>query len=610
MRNTGRKALRVQAIRWVSDFPRTGKAVLQFPTALRPFYFATENYRGDYFGTGTTRGGQFFKPLPHEPVTLGLTEDFSFPGVFVGAQASPVGLLCAAASRDRLHAFCRLYGGNGRGTWNFEIEERPFGIDALAIPAGETMRGERFFFQIVETNDPQQATDAYYAFLRRQGLFARRRLNPLPRQRIWGSWNFGYFDKITAADVLKQLPVIRTRFPGVRFVQLDDGYQSVCRDGQRAGFDFLYKTKTPHNPVTFPDGLDGLARAIKAGGLRPAIWIGLWTVTASRMIVEHPDWVARDDMGRPQTLGRMCVLDPSAPGVRKYFEKVCKTVFDDWGYEGLKLDFYSFAFQNRRLRYRDSSWTAAELWKWYVQTIRKHLPQDGFLGLGSVAGTGTPFYGDGPDYFRMGEDISNGDWSQAKTIALWCANTNMLLQQRPVLANVDSIGWSPTFNETEWKSFLNLCAIGGGALEVGGDLTKLDDNRTWRLARTLDLSDPSRRVWCLDLPAGAIDLPPAIWVAEGRRDKLIGIFNWSDRDGTMRLDSLDRLWPGWRRKARLVWPDETLKITSAGVALAAHESAVFRLNVYLPTGNTAFDASDLTEDRSQALQKVELETKQ
>jgi len=40
------------------------------------------------------------------------------------------------------------------------------------------------------------------------------------------------------------------------------------------------------------------------------------------------------------------------------------------------------------------------------------------------------------------------------------------------------------------------------------------------------------------------------------------------------------------------------------------DTAVSWLNVYLPTGNAAFDASDLTKDRTQALQKVEQETKQ
>ena len=39
------------------------------------------------------------------------------------------------------------------------------------------------------------------------------------------------------------------------------------------------------------------------------------------------------------------------------------------------------------------------------------------------------------------------------------------------------------------------------------------------------------------------------------------------------------------------------------------DTAVSWLHVYLPTGSAAFDASDLTKDRTQALRKVEQESK-
>ena len=54
--NTGASPLRVKGFRWQHDPAVKGGPALHFPDALRPQVFATENLRGDYFGTGTVEG--------------------------------------------------------------------------------------------------------------------------------------------------------------------------------------------------------------------------------------------------------------------------------------------------------------------------------------------------------------------------------------------------------------------------------------------------------------------------------------------------------------------------------------------------------------------------
>jgi len=113
----------------------------------------------------------------------------------------------------------------------------------------------------------------------------------------------------------------------------------------------------------------------------------------------------------------------------------------------------------------------------------------------------------------------------------------MLLQERPCLANIDSIGWSEEFNDITWQTWLNLAAISGAAMEVSGDLRKLEPARLARLARTLELSVPSRRVRCLGLPLGKLAQPPAIWLAEGNDDcRLLAVFNWIDEPAVVSID--------------------------------------------------------------------------
>ena len=57
-------------------------------------------------------------------------------------------------------------------------------------------------------------------------------------------------DRIDEAELLKQLPVLAARFPSVRFVQIDDGYQANIGDW----------TVTNEK---FPRGMGPLAREIK-----------------------------------------------------------------------------------------------------------------------------------------------------------------------------------------------------------------------------------------------------------------------------------------------------------------------------------------------------------
>ncbi|HYE08176.1 MAG TPA: hypothetical protein VEL07_21870 [Planctomycetota bacterium] len=580
--NRGRRRLRVRAIRWVRDLRSVeGGQALRFPRAERPWYFATENFRGDFYGTGTTRGDCFFKPMPNETVVLGMSEDAVFPGLFVGSATRQRGLFCAAASRERLHTAFRLYGGDGGG-WNFEIEEQPTGVDALTIAPGASLRGEMLFFAIVDTADPQLATDGYYRLLERDGAFARRRHNPLPRQRIWGSWNFGLYQNIDEEVIARQLPLLRERFPSVRFVQVDDGYQRWHPTGQRAQIDFLYGAAAGYDEKKFPSGPSALVRRIKAAGLRPATWLGLWCGDTSPMVADHPDWVLRDDLGRPVSFfstamgGKpgvgLAVLDPSVPGFRRYIERMCATMFGRWGFEGVKLDFYSFAFQHRRVRFRNGG-TSAEHYAWLVDTFRRWLPRDGFLGLCSATGTGTPFTG-GADYFRTAEDISDGDWEMARRIALWSVNTGMLLRRAPAMPNIDSIGWSERFGEIEWRSFLDLCVMTGGVVEIAGDLARLPIGRVARMNRVLELSDHTRLRRCLDIPVGPIASPPTWWIAEGRRDTLVGVFNWSDRARAIATEPFARA-GGDERRLKPVWEDSPLP-GGGSIRLPAHGSAIYR----------------------------------
>ncbi|MBF0243921.1 MAG: alpha-galactosidase [Planctomycetes bacterium] len=582
VQNTGSAPLSLKGFRWRYDPAGSAGPALHFPVTLQPCVYATENLRGEYFGTGTVEGDRFFYPLGNQHVEYGHSEDHLFPGVFLFAAQEPLGLLIAQASQERFYAIFRFCGKMERkDRWLLEIEERVSGITSLTLAPGEKLQGEKIFFQLATTNDPQQATTAYFGLLRADGAFSRRKLNPLPAQRIYCSWNYDFFANIDQSKLLAQLPILKDHFPSVKFIQLDDGYQSTHAPGQRAMIDLCYgDLEHPFDPSRFPDGPKALADSIKASGLRPAIWRGLWASTGSKMLKDHPDWILRDDTGQillfNKWYGGTAILDPSLPGVQEYLDRMCRTVFQDWGFEGVKLDFSSFAFNGRRVRYGHPGRSAVELRHQLEGIFRRYLPEDGFFGWCVVAGTAQPFLSQA-DYFRNAIDINRGDWPAIKRVAMWTANTDMLLQERSCLPNVDSIGWSEEFDETSWLTWLNFSAVAGGALELSGDLRKLDASRLKRLARTLELSDPSQRVRCLNLTCAPLSHPPALWLSgEDEGPRTLGVFNWTEEASAIPL-ACPAL-AGVSGKVRDPWTDKVLYASGlpAEVPLRARESLLLR----------------------------------
>ncbi len=533
--------IRLEGIRWQATAEADGMP-LYFPSMLNPRLFATENLRGDYFRIGTVEGNRLAMPLTNQPVEYGNSEDYIFPGLFLAAAAHPVGLFIAQATQQRFDALFRFRGRMlGADRWFFEIEERPTGIGHVTLAPGESLTGESLYFELVPHRDPQRAVENYLRHLRATGVFARRAENPLGRQRIYCSWNYDFMADITEEKLLGQIPVLQQYFPMVKFLQLDHGYEAARSPRQRPMIDLCYgDLTTPFNPVRFPSGPKALAERIRGEGFRPALWLGLWASLGSRMIAEHPDWVLRDDTGSPllfdRWYGGTAVLDPSIAGVREYLDRLCATVFGDWGFEGVKLDFSSFAFNGRRVRFREQGRTAVE-WRHELEAIfRRHLPRDGFFGWCVVAGTGHPFLAQA-DYFRNAVDIGRGDWATARRIAWWTANTRMFMPESPCLPNVDSIGWSRFFDEEGWKTWLNFAAVSGGALEVSGDLRVLPEERLRRLARAMEVSNPERKVYCPGLGDWEGE-PPAVWIAEGGSEGLIGVFNWREEVAEIALGAL------------------------------------------------------------------------
>lgn len=221
----------------------------------------------------------------------------------------------------------------------------------------------------------------------------------------WTSWYY-YYTKISEKIALENLENFKKNHIPLQIFQIDDGYQT------RVG-DWLSVNQK------FPRGMKFLADEIKAAGYRPGIWLApLSAEKKSDIVKNHPDWLLKDESGKPVRIGinplwsmAFYALDIYHPEVRAYIKKVFHTVCREWGYDIVKLDFlYGACLLPRNGRSRAGVMADA------MALLREAIGEDKIiLGCGIPMGTaaGTT------DYCRIGADV-HLTWDIK--LLKWCNN--------------------------------------------------------------------------------------------------------------------------------------------------------------------------------------------
>jgi len=165
--------------------------------------------------------------------------------------------------------------------------------------------------------------------------FGKTRYEKAPR--VWCSW-YSLYKWINEHIILNALNSLGD-LPFDVF-QIDDGWQITQGDWEPTR--------------KFPSGMSELALRISATGRIPGIWLAPFMVTKlSSIYRDHPDWLLRDEHGRPVPVGITWegvpyALDTTHPAVLEWLDKLIRKV-RGWGYEYLKLDFlYAGAIPGKR----------------------------------------------------------------------------------------------------------------------------------------------------------------------------------------------------------------------------------------------------------------------
>lgn len=189
---------------------------------------------------------------------------------------------------------------------------------------GVTIAGEYELFNVRKyTGTGSEVFDKWFADMK----------VPAPRVKHafgYTSW-YNYYTRISQNLINRDITSFEKHNIKPDIFQIDDGYQTAVGDW------LSLKSE-------FSDGMRPITDRLHKNGSKAGLWLAPFSAQKnSKLIKDHPDWLARDQKGNPVfgglNWGGFYALDIYNPGVRDYLKKVFYTILNDWGFDMVKLDF-------------------------------------------------------------------------------------------------------------------------------------------------------------------------------------------------------------------------------------------------------------------------------
>jgi alpha-galactosidase len=334
-----------------------------------------------------------------------------------------------------------------------------------------------------------------------------RRATPPPTG--WCSW-YCFGPRVTAQQVLDNLDVIAKSIPSLKYIQMDDGYQSAMGDWLDTG-------------AAFGGDIRTVLAQIRRRGFEPAIWVAPFVAEeGSKVFQQHPDWFIKDAAGAPLRSDRVTfggwrrgpwyALDGTHPQAQQHLERVFNTMRDQWGCTYFKLDanFWG-AMHGGRLH--DPRATRVEAYRRGMQAILKGAGDAFILGcnhpmwpsIGVIHGS------------RSSNDIKR-TWDRIATTAR--QNLSRGWQNGSLWWNdPDAVVLASDLTDSECQFHATAIYATGGMVLSGDDLTALPPARAAMLKKLLPPTGVAAEFEDASLRVGTVQLLNA---------RMICLFNWDD----------------------------------------------------------------------------------
>jgi alpha-galactosidase len=446
-------------------------------------------------------------------------------------------LTLAAAGSHQVLAFtsCRRFSGTFR--LRPGAIEAVLDLEGLTLAAGETWPLEEFAFFGGRDRETLLASVA-----RRLGEHHKPLAFAAPPSG-WCSW-YCFGPKVTAKQVLDNLDVIARDIPGLRYIQIDDGYQPAMGDWLDTGNAFGGQVQT-------------VLKQIRERGFEPAIWVAPFIAEAeSNLFKQHPDWFVTDDAGQPLRADRVTfggwrrgpwyALDGTHPEAQAHLERVFTTMRNQWGCTYFKLDA-NFWGAIHGGHFHDRRATRIEAYRRGMAAVLRGS-RDGFIlgcnhpiwpSIGVIHGS------------RSSHDIRR-DWKRFSDTARQNLSRNWQ-NGRLWWNDPDAIVFTGELSEDEYRFHATVMYASGGMILSGDDLTTITPPRLAMLRKLQPPTAKAARFADVRMEIGEVDLDP--------QRRAYCLLNWNDqpRDLSIQLTRASRV--------RELWSDEDLGMKSGRLSI-------------------------------------------
>ena len=281
-----------------------------------------------------------------------------------------------------------------------------------------------------------------------------------------------------------------------------------------------------------------LVERIHDKGLKAGLWLAPFLIgEKSQLWKDHPDWAVQYKPGTPMIAmlnwGQRCyALDLTRPDVIEWLDTVFRTIYDDWGYDYVKIDFiYAGAVDGIR---HDPNVTRAQAYRRGIEVVREAAGDRFILGCGQPIGPSIGVVNGarvGPDVAPWHPQVRSGDREDMSAVSTLNALRNVLsrwwMHDSLWLNDPDCLMVRDTdtaLTPDEVRTLATVIALSGGMVLDSDNLRKL--------------SDENRRVISMSLPVyGKCAVPFDLFTAQGtpqffeldcRTHRMLGVFNWDE----------------------------------------------------------------------------------
>lgn len=393
-----------------------------------------------------------------------------FPAILVSNLNTARGLVHGTLSQNVFYHCYHLY--HKDDFLCFDIFSAFKDIDYREVKPGEILVDEWYIGTTDKAGDIEAVFDKYSAELRKV-LPANYGATDINRDNLlWGTWNDGIGRKVTEKLIFDEVPFLKKYFPNVKWIQLDDGYCAFLSEtGFRAhGLGVPYEGDDGVDHEKFPHGLRYVSDKLRDMGFRPAVWIGGYCPKDTKISRERPDLMCEYSSRNK----RCYVLDVSNPETREYMSSALDTMLYEWGFEGVKHDFWSYAFEVSEPLLHNNERSGYEYRHWWLDEVRKRLPGDAYFQTGCDIVMGNPFLGTHFTNYRYGIDIGAGAWRNFKKNYIWCMACLATHTGDIFVPNSDAVGMFPGFDDTDAYFAVNFVLITRTMVELAGRFSAVD----------------------------------------------------------------------------------------------------------------------------------------